>query len=147
MIGKKLKSKPAGSRLHHASHATSVVAGIIVQSGQMLITQRLHDDAWGDYWEFPGGKVEEGESDSQALQRELWEELGIKTQTGNLAWELTHNYPTHRVFVRFYYATIVTGAPHCLEVQAFRWVDRGQLSDFRFLPSNKTLLDFLKLKK
>ena len=117
-----------------------VVAGIVRDSDRILITQRLADDAWGGYWEFPGGKVEEGESDVQALERELWEEIGVQTTTGELVWEMVHDYTSHRVRVRFYYSQIREGSPICRDVQALRWITRNEMVNFHFLPSNEPLL-------
>ena len=123
----------------------NVVAAIIENpQGQLLIAERPADKAWAGYWEFPGGKIEPGESHEAALLRELREELGL-----DLANEtLTHYYHGSRgteVILDFYYIRLTRDiAPQGLEGQCWRWVSRAELTTYRFPEPNTAVLQKLQ---
>ena len=122
-----------------------VVAAIIENpQGQLLIAERPADKAWAGYWEFPGGKIEPGESHEAALLRELREELGLEL-TGET---LTHYYHGSRgaeVVLDFYHIRLTRDiAPQGLEGQRWRWVSRAELSDYRFPEPNTAVLQKLQ---
>jgi 8-oxo-dGTP diphosphatase len=100
---------------------TLVVAGLVVRDGHVLITQRRADQALPLQWEFPGGKVEPGESASDALVRELREELGIETETAYPWITRVFTYPHATVRLHFFRVTRWRGEPHPHEGQQFAW--------------------------
>lgn len=122
-----------------------MVAGIIWRRdrSQILITQRHEHDSLGGYWEFPGGKVERGESYGDALRRELHEELGIRTRIGQLVHTLSHKYPTRLIRIRFYNAWISSGTPRAIDAAAMRWEKPEHLHRYKFPPADKALLEML----
>ena len=93
-----------------------VVAAVIRRDGKILITQRLDNVDLAGLWEFPGGKVEAGESFDAALQREISEELGVKIRIGHEFFTVDHDYPTKSVRLHFFHCTIVEGVPAPLAV-------------------------------
>jgi 8-oxo-dGTP diphosphatase len=101
---------------------TEVAVGVLVQpDGRYLLAQRPAGKPYEGYWEFPGGKLEPGESVEAALARELHEELGIDVQASHRWHVLEHDYP--HAYVRLYFCKVTawTGEPHGREGQAFAW--------------------------
>lgn len=123
--------------------AVRVVAAVIVREGRVLLTRRPSGTHLEGLWEFPGGKVEAGETDGLALARELEEELGIGTEVGSLFWETRHAYPEKTVHLLFYRATIVRGEPEPVQVAEVDWVDRGGLSTRALPPADDPLIELL----
>ncbi len=122
-----------------------VVAGVIRRvDGLLLITQRLADDTLGGYWEFPGGKVEQGEELQAALRRELREEVGVETEIGTEIHRIVHAYPDRDVRLYFFEARIVAGEPQKLEVADLRWVTTEELMSYRFPEADRALLEELR---
>jgi 8-oxo-dGTP diphosphatase len=122
-----------------------VVAGLIVgEGGQILITQRRADQALPLQWEFPGGKVEPGESPVAALVRELREEIGVAVEVGPI-WEvLFHAYPTFDLVMLVYVCRIVDGeTPRAVEVADLRWVFAHELPAWDILLADRPLVDRL----
>ncbi len=109
-----------------------VVAGIMQKDGMIFAAQRNEQKHQALKWEFPGGKVEKGESPEEALERELFEELGIFTKTGALFSEKTHVYPEKTVRVLFYKSEIVSGEPRALEANAVGWFTKDELIKLDF---------------
>jgi mutator protein MutT len=122
----------------------SVAAGLIFHSGRLLIAQRHATSHLGGLWEFPGGKLEPGESFGQCLERELHEELGIRVCVGGLLESIQHDYPTKRVFLKFFICTLLSGEPRPLGCAAIQWVERHQLNQFEFPAADATLLEKLR---
>jgi 8-oxo-dGTP diphosphatase len=122
----------------------NVVAAIIRRDGQILITQRHGNVHLGGMWEFPGGKVEPGETLEAALQREIQEELGIKVRVDEEFFLIDHDYPTKSVRLHFFNCTIVAGEAQPLDVADLRWVEPGQLGDFQFPPADEQLIAKLR---
>src|SRR4051812_49929296 len=79
-----------------------VAAGLVFEKGKLLITQRRLNDHLGGFWEFPGGKVEKGETFQECLGRELREELGIEVEVGAEIEDITHSYPEKTVRLKFF---------------------------------------------
>ena len=99
-----------------------VVVGVLRNaSGEYLFTQRPVGKPMAGYWEFPGGKVERGESHQQALVRELQEELGITITNGDAWRSIEHVYPHAHVLLHFIIVTEWEGTPHGREAQSLRW--------------------------
>jgi len=122
-----------------------VAAGILRDSsGRILITERLCDGPFDGLWEFPGGKIADGESSSQALVRELAEELGIEVGTSLPFMELHHEYPDRIVDIEFFLVTSWSGTPAGLEGQGLRWVLPSDLNPDILLPADVPVLEALQ---
>ncbi len=110
-----------------ARTAVVVAAAIIERDGRWLMARRLKGTHLAGLWEFPGGKVDPGESLEACLTRELAEELGVDSRVGGLRWSTTHDYPAKRVVLHFYECTIA-GEPRPLLGQELRWVSASELA-------------------
>jgi 8-oxo-dGTP diphosphatase len=122
-----------------------VVAGLIVDDrGLVLITQRRTDQALGGQWEFPGGKVEPGESPAHALHRELTEELGAAVDVGRV-WDVLHHvYPTFELVMIVYRCRVRDGeVPRAVEVADLRWLVSSELPAHDILPADRPLVERL----
>jgi 8-oxo-dGTP diphosphatase len=117
-----------------------VVAGLIRRTGQVLLTQRKPGRHLGLSWEFPGGKVEVGETDEQALKRELQEELGIEVTVGTRCFETRHHYGQREMHLLVYRCSVISGEPAALDVNAFEWVNTDGLLERTFLPADLPLV-------
>ena len=117
-----------------------VVAGAIITDHQLLVAQRNENMSSPLCWEVPGGKVEEGEDDQQALIRELQEELGIEVSvTGFLASSTV--VVNNRAIEMFVYQCIIKkGTPQALEHKQLRWMTAGQLSSLTWAPADIPLI-------
>ena len=96
-----------------------------------------------EYWEFPGGKVDDGEGNESALRRELIEELGIQVTHARHFHYIEHDYPDLRVGIDFYIVSAWEGDPAGLEGQQVRWVPRQSLPEQRLLPADAPVIDLL----
>ena len=118
-----------------------VVAGLIVQDGKLLVCQRTRHQTMPLKWEFPGGKIEEGEQPRDALRRELEEELGIMATIGDEVARIQHEYPNGgMVELRFY---VVRDYEREIENRIFkdiRWAMPAELPSFDFLEADLTLV-------
>ena len=121
----------------------SVVAGIVWREGRILICQRPAGGHMAGFWEFPGGKIEDGENPREALQREIHEELGIEVRVGRLHWETCHRYPDRDVHLRFYDCEWASGVAANIGVAGHEWVQPSSLGNFDFLPADAQLIDSL----
>jgi 8-oxo-dGTP diphosphatase len=118
-----------------------VVAGLFVRGDCVLVQRRPPGKARGLLWEFPGGKVESGETDAQALVRECEEELGVAPAVGELTWHTTHAYADLVVDLWIYRATLPAGVEAvALEAHALAWVPRAELSGLSFCPADEELV-------
>ena len=117
-----------------------VVAALIRQGGQVLLTQRKPGRHLGLSWEFPGGKVEAGETDEEALRRELQEELGVVVTVGTRCFETRHTYGAREMHLLVYRCRLVSGEPRALDVNAFEWVEEATIGDREFLPADLPLV-------
>jgi 8-oxo-dGTP diphosphatase len=122
-----------------------VAAALFDDDGRVLIAQRPEGKHMAGWWEFPGGKVSAGESDSQALVRELREELGVETRSGPEVMTLTHDYPDRTIDLVLIRATLLDGAPRGLDGQALKWVDCQSLRNERLLPADAPFIEALQL--
>lgn len=117
-----------------------VVAALIRQHGKTLITQRPPSRHMGLAWEFPGGKVEEGETDAQALMRELREELGIDVQVGSKVFETRHGYGSREIHLLIYRCRHVSGEPRAIDVNDVEWIVESEIDKRNFLPADAPLV-------
>jgi 8-oxo-dGTP diphosphatase len=127
---------------------TEVAAAVIVRGdGGFLLAQRPRDKVYAGYWQFPGGKVETGETPRAALARELHEELGIDVETA-YPW-ITRIYTYTHATVRLHFFRVVkwSGVPHGRENQAFEWQYPGSATVTPMLPANAPVLAALALPK
>src|SRR5436190_10869876 len=118
-----------------------VTAGIILQGDRILICQRHRSDPYGLQWEFPGGKVQNGEDLRAALRRELAEELSIDAEIGNEVFRLQHHYPDRYVEVAFFLIRSYTGAIENRVFEAVAWTSRVALPDYDFLEADRELVN------
>ena len=116
-----------------------VVAAIIVENGRVFATQRGYGD-FKDGWEFPGGKIEAGESPEQALVREIREELDTEIRVERLLRTVEWDYPTFHLSMDCFICTIESGDLHLREHEAARWLDLEQLNDVDWLPADLQLI-------
>ncbi len=121
-----------------------MVAGLVFRDGRLLITQRRAGDHLGGLWEFPGGKLEPGESAAEGLRRELREELGIDAQVGERLGLVEHRYPERNVRLEFFRCTLLRGEPQPLGCQATAWVTAAELERFAFPAADAQLLTQLR---
>ena len=125
-----------------------VVAALILRDGKILICQRTKHQPMPLKWEFPGGKIEEGEQPRDALRRELEEEIGIDARIGNEAARLQHNYKNgSAVELRFFDVPEYKGEIENRIFNEVRWVDRTQLPNFDFLDADLQLVKDLAAGK
>jgi len=118
----------------------SVAAAIIRRGQQLLLTRRKADVHLPNLWEFPGGKVEPGESLRDALEREMLEELGIRVEVLDAYYKTTHHYTSRSVDLHFFNCTILEGEPRAIEVAEFRWVNCWDLHSFEFPEADRELV-------
>ncbi|MBN1793942.1 MAG: (deoxy)nucleoside triphosphate pyrophosphohydrolase [Candidatus Omnitrophica bacterium] len=120
-----------------------VVSGLLERDGRHLIAQRLENDRYGLYWEFPGGVVEDGETHQEALRRELQEELGIDVAVGPLLHVYEDEIPDLKIVVSIYRCEIRHGEPRPYECKDTAWVNLKALdSTILLAPADKKFLDW-----
>jgi 8-oxo-dGTP diphosphatase len=121
-----------------------VVAGLIVRDGRLLITQRTQPPALAGKWEFPGGKIEEGEAPEVALARELREEIGVDVRVGRIWDVLFHRYPDFDLIMLVYACAIADGEPRAVDVGDLAWVLPVELPRWDILPADRPLVERLR---
>ena len=122
----------------------TVVAAVIRDSeDRVLLTQRPTDRHMGGLWEFPGGKIDDGEGPAEALRRELDEELGIEVEVEQPVTFAVHEETGLRILLLFYSARILSGTPHGHEGQPVRWVPVSELLSYPTPPADAQLVSRL----
>ena len=119
-----------------------VVAAVIETRGRFLVTRRQKGVHLAGLWEFPGGKIDEGETHAAALAREIREELDVDVDVGDLVFEVTHAYEDRTLTLYFYRCTL-RGDPRPLLGQEMRWVTRADLATLGFPPADEELITLL----
>ena len=127
------------NRLHVAA---AVIRGA---DGRVLIARRPEHKHQGGLWEFPGGKVEAGESVEAALQRELQEELGIRVGASRPLIQVRHDYPDQQVLLDVHEVSAFAGEPHGAEGQPLAWVAAAELTDYAFPEANRPIVAAARL--
>ena len=118
-----------------------VVAAVVRRAGRVLIARRHGHAERGGQWEFPGGKVEPGETERQALVREIGEELGCGIAVGRLLVRHRHRYPDLEVELAFYACDLPAGAePRPLGAEALEWADESSLPSYDFCEADRPIL-------
>jgi len=108
--------------------------------GKILITKRPAKAHMGGYWEFPGGKVSNGESHTASLDRELLEETNLIVKVGTLFKEIYHEYEDRNIRLFFYNSTILSGDPLPLGCDEIKWIPANEISKYNFPPADTDLL-------
>jgi 8-oxo-dGTP diphosphatase len=121
-----------------------VVAALIVRGNKLLIARRPEGKHMAGRWEFPGGKIEHGESPEEAIEREIREELAVSIRAGRIYQAITYSYPEKDVLLLFYVASIVSGEPQTIEEAEIRWVTMEELDQYPFAPVDALLVQRLK---
>ena len=121
---------------------TVVVAAVIERDDHFFLTRRHAGAHLEGLWEFPGGKVDAGESHPDALRREIREELAADVDVHELLFQITHEYPD-RVVALYFYRCSLNGEPRPLLEQEMRWVGRGELRSLGFPPADAELITLL----
>lgn len=124
--------------------AIQVAAAIIERDGQFLLSKRPEHLHQGNKWEFPGGKLEAGESVADALSRELQEELAIQITTQRAFEHLTYDYPEKTVQLFFQWVSEFEGTPVGVEGQEVKWFSKSELLQLTFPDANQPILEKLR---
>lgn len=114
-----------------------VVAALVEADGRYLVTQRRASAVLPNLWEFPGGKVEAGESDSDALKREIRERLGVEVAVAQMISYVGHPYEQYTVDLYLYDCRLLTSELRTHGVQAFRWIRSDEFDDYEFAPADE----------
>lgn len=119
-----------------------VAVGLLWRRGRVLAAQRPEGKAHEGYWEFPGGKLEQGETPQDALIRELAEELGVGVRACRFWKDVIHDYEKYNLRVRlhFFHVTAFAGEPCAREGQNIRWVTPAEAADLPLLPADTELV-------
>ncbi len=124
-----------------------VVAALLCRGDAVLVQQRRPGGPRGLLWEFPGGKVEQGETDAQALERECREELAVEIEVGPLAAQNLHRYPDLEVELVLYECRLRAGEPQALHAHALRFQATALLSELPFCEADRPFLHLLRCAK
>ena len=123
-----------------------VVAAVIFdEQGRIFATQRGYGE-WKDWWEFPGGKIEVGETPQQALRREIREELDAEIEVGALLRTINYDYPAFHLSMQCFWAAICDGEPVLKEHEAAKWLRADELDSVAWLPADLTIIPLVKEK-
>ena len=123
----------------------NVVAAIIRDGNRVFATQRGYGD-YKDGWEFPGGKIETGETPQKALVREIKEELDTEIVVGDLLTIIEYDYPTFHLSMQCFWCQIVEGTLVLKEHEAARWLDLASIDSVDWLPADQIIIPLLKEK-
>ena len=116
-----------------------VVAAVIVRDGHVFATQRGYGE-WQGWWEFPGGKMEPGESPQEALVREIREELDAEISVGRLLETVEWDYPKFHLTMHCFLCSLLSDSVHLNEHEAAAWLTRDTLHSVKWLPADEGLV-------
>ena len=120
-----------------------VAAAIIREKGRIFATQRGYGD-WKDYWEFPGGKIEPGETPEEALAREIQEELDTAILVGDKFITVEYDYPDFHLHMECFLAEVLAGSLILKEHEAARWLGTDELEEVNWLPADREIIQRLQ---
>ena len=121
-----------------------VVAGVVIREGRVMLCQRRAEAHNGLKWEFPGGKIEPGETPQQALCREILEELDTRIRVEELLTCVEYDYPTFHLHMACYFASVVEGSLRLKEHAAARWLSKQELGSVAWLPPDREIAALLQ---
>ena len=128
------------------SKIVEVVAAIIFRDGELFATQRGYGE-WKDWWEFPGGKMEAGESSEDALKREIREELSTDICIEEFLCTVEYDYPKFHLTMHCYLCSLMTDSLHLNEHEAAKWLTKDELNSVKWLPADVELISHLRCLK
>lgn len=131
--------KMAGIASRDEMKAVIVTAALIIEQGKILVTQRKQGDSHGLLWEFPGGKVKEGEEPREALRRELKEELEVEVEPGMIFDAAFYSYPEYPILLLVYHGRIESGSLKPVECHDLRWVNLRELEKLAMPPADESI--------
>jgi 8-oxo-dGTP diphosphatase len=140
IIGQQEETMEEGRRMKRIE----VVAAIIKQDDKIFVSQRGYGDYKG-FWEFPGGKMEAGETPQQALKREIKEELDIEVTVGELFDTVEYDYPEFHLIMHCFLCSILSGEVVLKEHEAAKWLTKDKLNSVKWLPADEALVERLRL--
>ena len=120
-----------------------VVAAVICDGNRIFATQRGYGE-WKDWWEFPGGKMEPGETPEAALQREIHEELATDISVESLLTTVSYDYPNFHLTMLCYLCKVKSGKLTLLEHEAAKWLTRDELNSVKWLPADEEVVGKIK---
>ena len=120
-----------------------VVAAVIKKENQIFCTQRGYGDFKG-YWEFPGGKIEDGETPQEALIREIKEELDVDISVGKMIKTIEYDYPEFHLSMDCFWCELVSGEIELKEHEDAKWLDKSNIDSVNWLPADLDLINSLK---
>ena len=123
-----------------------VVAAIIRKDDKIFATQRGYGE-WKDWWEFPGGKLEAGETPEEALKREIHEELSAEISVDEFLCTVEYDYPQFHLTMHCYLCSLMTDSLHLNEHEAARWLTKDELNSVKWLPADVELISHLRCLK
>jgi 8-oxo-dGTP diphosphatase len=124
-----------------------VAAALIIEKGKILVTQRKLGDSHGLLWEFPGGKLKEGEEPREALRRELREELGVGVEPGMIFDATFYSYPEYPILLLIYHCRIEKGSLKPIGCHDLRWVNLQELETLAMPPADEPIRKHLSASK
>ena len=120
-----------------------VVAAIICKGDKVFATQRGYGE-WQDWWEFPGGKVEAGETPAEALKREIREELSTEVNIDAFLCTVEYDYPKFHLIMHCYLCSLLTEELHLNEHEAAKWLSKDELDSVKWLPADLEVVEIIK---
>ena len=117
-----------------------VVAAIIRKENKIFATQRGYGE-WKDWWEFPGGKIEAGETPEEALKREIQEELSTEISVDKFLCTVEYDYPAFHLTMHCYLCSLLTEALHLNEHEAAKWLTMEELNSVKWLPADMEVVE------
>ena len=123
-----------------------VVAAIIRKGDKIFATQRGYGE-WKDWWEFPGGKLEAGETPEEALKREIHEELSAEISVDEFLCTVEYDYPQFHLTMHCYLCSLMTDSLHLNEHEAAKWLTKDELNSVKWLPADVELISHLRCLK
>lgn len=120
-----------------------VVAAVIRKNGRVFATQRGYGD-WEGWWEFPGGKIEPGETPEEALRREILEELQAEISVDEFLCTVEYDYPNFHLTMHCYFCSLLSETFHLNEHEAAQWLKADELDNVRWLPADVMVVEELK---
>ena len=120
-----------------------MAAAVIIRDGKIFVTERGYGD-YKDWWEFPGGKIEESESPRDAVLREIEEELGVSIGVGDRIYVIEYDYPDFHLHMEAFACTLSGGEIELKEHENALWLDRDSIDSVRWLPADEEMIGYLR---